>query len=341
MAQPLPLPQIHESAMSDTLTTHERKEDYVFRMPTPPRIVIPPIAGWNYSEASYPFGPVISDPDPTINIDFVNDWGCGKFVFEKTAGAWIYAKRREAQAILPFLYLGPTVAAKDKDFLRREGITMLLGVQPPGKSMFTSAAIKAADELGIAHATVEASQTSQLMSIFPKVSRVINQHLRELYNRAALNPAGGIPKGKVLIFCQTGCEISAGVTAAYIMENFHNVDHVKACQICSQRRFSCSFDDNLKQALRTYGDILSARRAVESNLISPSLSSSVQPVTSPFFGSPSVIAPQPLYHSTSQILATGGGRTKRGREIDDDDMDMDQDEQDDDRFRGREMMPFN
>jgi serine/threonine/tyrosine-interacting protein len=327
--------------MSDTLTTHARKEDYVFRMPTPPRIVIPPIAGWNYTETNWTVGPVISNPDDRLNIDFVNDWQCEEFVLEKTKGSWTYAKRREAQPILPFLYLGPTVAAKDKEFLRREGITMLLGVQPPGKAMFTSAAMKAADELGIAKATIEAAQTQDLIAVLPLVPRVVNQHLRELFNRASLNPAGGIPRGKVLIFCQTGCEISAGVTAAYIMENFLNVDYIKACQICSQRRFCCSFDDNLKQTLRTYSDIIDARRAVASSGMVPTAPNQVQPVTDPFFGSNNgLIAPRPIHQITPQILTNGSGGMKRGREVDEDDMDVDQDEMDDDRFVGRQMMPF-
>jgi serine/threonine/tyrosine-interacting protein len=338
-----PLPQISESAMSDTLTTHARQEDYVFRMPTPPRIVIPPIAGWNYADVNWTLGPVITNPNDSFNIDFVNDWGCTAFVSEKPTSTWSYAQRREAQAILPYLYLGPTVAAKDKDFLRREGITMLLGVQPPGKSMFTSAAMNAADELGIAKATVEASQNQDLIAVFSTVSRAINQHLRELYNRASLNPAGGIPRGRVLIFCSTGCEISAGIAAAYLMENFSNVDYIKACQICSQRRFCCSFDDSLKQILRTYSDILNARRAVASSFMIQTPQSEVQPVTNPFFGSQGVIAPQPINRTTPQILRTETGNKKRGRDVDmdEDDMDVDQDEDDDDRFVGRQMKPFN
>jgi serine/threonine/tyrosine-interacting protein len=339
-----PLPQISESAMSDTHTTHARQEDYVFRMPTPPRIVIPPIAGWNYADVSWSLGPVISTMDDTCNVDFVNEWECAKFVSEKPATTWSYAHRREAQAILPYLYLGPTVAAKDKDFLRREGITMLLGVQPPGKAMFTSAAMSAADVLGIAKATVEASQNQDLIAVFPLVSRAINQHLRELYNRASLNPAGGIPKGKILIFCSTGCEISAGVAAAYLMENFSNVDYIKACQICSQRRFCCSFDDNLKQILRTYSDILNARRTVASSSTIRTPPTEVQPVTNPFFGNPAVFAPQPINRARPQILRNETGGKKRGREVnvdeDEDVMDIDQDDDDDDRFIGRQMKPF-
>ncbi|MCP6423762.1 hypothetical protein NL463_31080, partial [Klebsiella pneumoniae] len=42
---------------------------------------------------------------------------------------WTYERRREAQMILPYLYLGPMTAAKDEAWMRKEGITMVLGVR--------------------------------------------------------------------------------------------------------------------------------------------------------------------------------------------------------------------
>jgi serine/threonine/tyrosine-interacting protein len=344
-----PYPQLNETPMSDNLTTHARSDDYVFRMPTPPRIVIPPLATWNHTEnggSDYSLGPLVSHSDPAVNIDFVDARECSKMVNDKNGHNWNYAMRREAQAILPFLYLGPYVAAKDKEFLRQEGITMVLGITPPGTGVLTIGAMKAAAELGIAKATIEVAQARELISVFPTAWRTINMHLREMHNRAQLNPAGGIPPGKVLIFCQTGCDISAGVAAAYLIETFAHMDYIKACQVCSTRRFSCAFDDNLKQLLRTYSDILHARRGVASSTEpSTSAGGQVQPVTDPFFGSPAnVVAPQPLQPRALDVPSTllNGGRAKRGREIDDSDsMDVDQNNMDEERFVGRNFTPFN
>jgi serine/threonine/tyrosine-interacting protein len=331
--------------MSDHLTTHARADAYTFRMPTPPRIVIPPMSGWNHVDTEWQIGPIVSHADASINIDFLDADACREMVMQKNAPSWQYNHRREAQAIIPFLYLGPYSAARDRDFLRREGITMVLGIIPPNVNPITLTAgpSKAANELGIASETIIVSQDRELISVFPLASRAINTHLRELYNRAALNPSGGIRPGKVLLYCSTGCDHSAGVAAAYLLENFESVDYVKACQICSKRRFCCSFEDNMKQLLRSYNDIIAAKRTVrQADPVSPS--GPVQPMISPFLGSgpqgTSFFSPRPVQPSIPSVLLNGA-RVKRGREVEDDEMDLDEEQMDEDRFVGREFKPFN
>jgi len=258
---------------------------------------------------------------------------------------WDYKHRREAQSILPYLYLGPMFAAKDKEFLRKAGITMMLAIQPRTRfgSMLTQGALRVADEMGIAKEIIEVAHNQELISLFPTTIRVINGHLREMRNRALSNPEGGIRDGKVLIFCESGNEKSAGVAAAYLMENFDNANYIKACQICNQRRFCCSFDDGMKQLLRTYDDILKARRSVAIwDSSTQSHGDQTYPITNPFFGAPSVLSPQPQPPQTTfaPLLANSTRRTKRGRELDEEDMDTDEGEMDEDRFTGREMAPF-
>jgi hypothetical protein len=203
--------------------------------------------------------------------------------------------------------------------------------------------MRVADEMGLVKATIEVAHNQELISQFPAATRAINSHLREMHNRASLNPAGGIPPGKVLIFCESGNEKSAGVAAAYLMSTFNDVDNVKACQICNACRFCCSFDDNMKQLLKSYDDIIKAKRSVEVNTSVNPNGGQVQPTTNPFFGTPVIHAPQPQASPRSfsgLISTTNGGGTKRSREVDDSDMDLDEDEMDEDRFMGREMAPF-
>ena len=343
MASPF-LP-VSETAMSDTLTRHSRSEDYTFRIPTPPRIVIPPLVSWNHEPQLWHLGEIISHPDPTINIDFLKNTNYTSTLLAKNlTGGWRYDNRRSAQSILSFLYLGPLHAAKDRDFLQREEITMLLGISIKSGvgAALTMGAIRVANELNLTNATLEVATPHELITIFPKATTLINTHLRELHNRATLNPAGGIRSGKVLIFCESGNEKSAAVTVAYLMENFDDVDYIKACQICNTRRFCCSFDDHMKQMLRTYDDILNARRgvAMASGVITPN--GHVQPVTSPFFGAPAMQHPQPQAAQVQSftLLSNTSGRAKRGRETDEDEMDVDEAEMDVDRFTNRAMAPF-
>jgi serine/threonine/tyrosine-interacting protein len=345
----LPLPQITEQAMSDSHTRHARSEDYVFRIPTPPRVVIPALNAWNNTKSSWHPGNIISNPDPTVNIDFLQETD---YVGELarpvvSGGGWKYDNRRQAQSILSYLYLGPLSAARDKDFIRREGITMVLAIEhkTPFGARLTSGAMKVADEIGIAKSKVEVAHNQELISLFPMTTRIINTHLREMHNRKALNPQGGIPDGKVLVFCESGNEKSAGVVAAYLMDTYDSTDYIKAAQICNQRRFCCSFDDSMKQLLKTYNDIVTAKRTVAAQTGAIDHVQG-QPVTSPFFGSPGVVAPQPRQPNSyfNPILNGDSGRPKRGRETEDEDVDMDDgfgDMADDqDRFLGRETAPF-
>lgn len=346
----LPLPPISEQAMSDnSLLGHARLEDYVFRIPTPPRVVIPALNSWNNTKASWHPGNIISNPEPTVNIDFLQETDyVGELAYPVVSGGgWKYDNRRQAQSVLSYLYLGPQNAARDKVYVQREGITMILAIEhkTPFGALLTKGAMKVADELGISKAKVEVAHNQDLISLFPTTTRIINAHLREMHNRQTLNPHGGIPNGKVLVFCESGNEKSAGVVAAYLMDTFDDTDYVKAAQICNQRRFCCSFDDAMKQLIKTYGEIVTAKRSVAAQNGGPIYTSN-QPVTSAFFGSPGLIAPQPRHPGNHfiPILNGGAGRPKRGREVEQEDVDMDDGggnvADDQDRFLGRETAPF-
>ncbi|KIW08748.1 uncharacterized protein PV09_00686 [Verruconis gallopava] len=335
-----------ESAMSDDATRHLKTEEYVFRMPTPPRIVIPPLASWNHTQVPIDLGNIVPHSDPEINIDFLTGTGYDETLsvaLNGTASAWKYEHRRQAQDILSFLWLGPLCAARDKEFLEREGITLLLAIQHKGGlgPKLTMGAMRVADELGIAKAKLEVGSNQDLIALFPAATRIINSHLRDMYNKAMLNPHGWTRPGKVLIFCESGNEKSAAVAAAYLMDNFEGVDFLKACQICNARRFCCSFDDSIKHYLKSYNDILQARRSVAAASSPQQNPDSLSGhATNPLLSAPTLHAPQPQWITAAPSLRSGNA--KRARERDDDDM-MDMEEiaiDDAARFEGRSYAPF-
>jgi hypothetical protein len=308
--------------------------------------VIPPFSNWNHSQPTPTLGGLISQSDPEINIDFLQNTGYDaaiSFAGHAAAQNWKYEHRRQAQDILSFLWLGPLHAARDRDFLLREGITLMVAIQHKSGlgPKLTMGALRVADELGISKAILEVGSNQDLIALFPSATRIINSHLREMYNRAMLNPSGGIKPGKALIFCESGNDKSAAVAAAYLMENFHGVDFVKACQLCNARRFCCSFDDSVKNYLKSYDDILQARRGVAAASPPPqSPSPGVGYVTNPLFGGTTIHSPTPQSASTASIFTNG--KPKRARERDEDDemmMEVD-DAEDADRFEGRTFAPF-
>jgi serine/threonine/tyrosine-interacting protein len=182
---------------------------------------------------------------------------------------WKYESRRQIQRVLPFLYLGPFIALKNYEFLRNEGITLLLVIRD---TMIATARIlsgnKAAKELGIEALAVDVSGNQQLIAAFPRAIKTINDHLISKYESKPVDgePLGPnsrmITRGKVLVFCESGNERSATVIAAYIMA-MYNVDMVTAVQYLQSARFCVAIDDALKHLLLTHQEILEAQKATQ------------------------------------------------------------------------------
>nr|POE85416.1 serine/threonine/tyrosine-interacting protein [Quercus suber] len=308
--------------MDDALGYPHKTEDYSYRVPTPPRIVIPP--------------PTLNDeafPEITLralkSADFLNSVDHGDSATQKGLLEWDYECRREAQLILPYLYLGPMTAAKDEAFLRgcvrrsaRTGqaitkpagpITMILGIRQRFgiQNKLMSGVSKKADQMGITAHTVDLASNQELIQTFPKTTALINNHLAEVYQETG-------KLGRVLVFCESGNERSAGVVAAYLMETHVDVDYIKAIQLVQAQRFCANFDDSMKGLLQGYWDIVAAKRQVAADVTPRRL--------------------QILGDDTRSSAYTS--QNKRSLSRDEDDVMSGVEADDMDRFVGREFQPF-
>lgn len=70
----------------------------------------------------------------------------------------------------------------------------------------------------------------------------------------------------MLVCCETGNERSAALVAAYMMTMYEDADLVRTLQFIHYRRFCTNFDDDIKFLLRSYGDIVAARRMVDGGM---------------------------------------------------------------------------
>ena len=292
---------------SDLSTFHypHRTSTSAYRVPTPPRIVVPPPA-------------LNSEALPEISLNalkdsaFLNNVNYNNIITQNALLEWTYERRREAQLVLPYLYLGPMTTAKDEAWLRREGITCVLGVRQKGafESRLMNGALRKAQGMGIEYHTVDLAGNQDLIHSFPHTTALISNHVMQ-----RLQTTGQM--GKVLVFCESGNERSAGVVAACLMESHEDVDYIKAMQLCQAQRFCVNFDDGMKRLLQGYWDILCARRAVaaESN------------------------------EGANQNGTTAGtpgsaSKTKRGLQRDEDEDMEGVDDDDVERFGGRTFAPF-
>ncbi|CEI41954.1 hypothetical protein FVEN_g11755 [Fusarium venenatum] len=184
---------------------------------------------------------------------------------------WSYEKRREAQELTDFLYLGPNCVARDHDWLRRTGITMILVARDVrmGNTKLNSVE-KAAAALGITLQYVNIGGCAELISNFSHAVRTINHHLLSIYHRQVQEITNGgstivdssnFTRGKVLFTCETGNDRSAVLAAAYIMAVFGK-DMVTVLQFIGISRFCCTFDEDMKRKLQSWEDLTRARAQV-------------------------------------------------------------------------------
>jgi serine/threonine/tyrosine-interacting protein len=264
------VPQLRSSSPG---VSHEPTSAYSRYVPAPPRILVPPPA-WapnslDLLSLQNPQGLVSSE---IRNAEFLRRVTSGDFSAPKSPLEWKYEWRRRAQKILPFIYLGPIGAIKDRGFIEGEGITFLLAVRNIRSAQAKLLdATKVANDLGIASHAVDVDGNQGLIAAFPRAIQLINDHLSHVYAQQlqALprgsngDPMGesSIKTGKVLVFCESGSERSAAVVAAYVM-TMYGFDLIRAIQTVQSQRFCAAFDDDMKNLLLSYATILDAQRDV-------------------------------------------------------------------------------
>jgi serine/threonine/tyrosine-interacting protein len=310
-----------EAAMSDYVHTHERHHDYTYRLPTPPRIVVPPPTLSSEYPKLHFSGRGACEED--LDLSFLKELDLKDIVEKNTLNEWSYENRRNAHMVLPWLYLGPLTAGKDRDFLAREGITMVLAIRTIANSM--SGALRIAKEVCLEVASIDAPNYLQLTRKLSETASIINKHLAMV--RKHSESTGNPQLGKVLVFCESGNEKSAAVVAAYLMETLDDFDYVKSMQVCQAQRFCVNFDDTIKHCLQSYWDVLLARRSVSN--------------------ARSAVMENAKLQLSGGGLAPGSLSNSSKRSIDDtmdedDDVDMtgSTDPTDVLRFAGRDMTPF-
>ncbi|KAK8106168.1 uncharacterized protein PG998_003365 [Apiospora kogelbergensis] len=266
---------------------------YSSRPPSPPSITIPtPTIAENGGPIKVV--PSYANVDPADlspeQLDIITG-GLREQTARDSTGSWNYSERRQAQAILDCLYLGPSNVARDREWLTANGITMLLAVRD---SRFASARLMFADaiaqELGIQADYIDIENQMGMIRSLPDAVRKINNHFLDVYHRQAVPAASGgqategsmfinrqdFKRGKVLVFCETGNDRSPIVVVAYMMAVL-GMNMVRACQFIHYRRFCINLSEEMKFLLQTYEGLLDARRTVNQHrAAAPAIDSSTQ-----------------------------------------------------------------
>ncbi|KAI1335871.1 phosphatases II [Xylariaceae sp. FL0016] len=238
---------------------------YSARPPSPPSILIP-TPGLVGGPKPMTLLPSIAGINPNLitaeELSIITD-DCETEYAHDSAFNWAYNSRRTAQMITKNIYLGPSTVARDQRWLKDNKITMLLAVRDSRMAGARLMAVdKVAKELGIRAEHVDVEGYYGLMGAFPSAVRQIVDHALEVHRGQQRDPASGeLLKSRVLVFCETGNDRSAGIVAAYLMAILGQ-PMIKACQFIHYKRFCVSFEEDLKQVLKNYEDVLNAQRVV-------------------------------------------------------------------------------
>lgn len=254
------------SGPSDADYTAPPQQGWSYRVPSPPHIRVPPPA---CNKLGIPDLRIDQDPsnfDRTgfRNIEFLKTVSTDNIIRDNNYKDWKYEQRRAAQEVLPFLWLGPVAAARDSSFLQSQQISMILAmrnIQSGGAIRLMS---KAAIQLGIESRTVDVAGNYEVIPALLSGIEIINTHVSDRHKKRQAETSfpsntSVSPPGKVLVYCESGNELSAILVAAYLMA-IYSIDLVKAIQVIQAQRFCAPFDEGSKFLLRTFGDILQAQR---------------------------------------------------------------------------------
>ncbi|KAG6077376.1 hypothetical protein E4U30_002692 [Claviceps sp. LM220 group G6] len=179
---------------------------------------------------------------------------------------WTYDSRYAAHAILDYLYLGPTSSIRDLESLTCQGITMMVVVRHSRMAGTIRSVDRASQELGIPVEYLRIGGFPDLIRELPTIIGLINRHMLS-YNSQFMGRADQDqhmvmdrrPRcGKVLITCDSGNYHSATIAAAYLMSVFGQTA-ASATQFLTLQRLSCVFDEDAKQMLQSWEDVVRAR----------------------------------------------------------------------------------
>lgn len=181
---------------------------------------------------------------------------------ESIASKWEFDKRRNAQAILPYLFLGPSTAMRDSAFLDDAGITFLLAVR---SSYAVQSHPNYLNPATYSTAVNRQTATFDLDHPFDFITR-IKPAIRLLVDHLEANTTTPITsiddvRARVLVCCESGNDRSATFVVAFLML-VYGFDNSTAIQLVHSQRFSISLNDGMRRMLGDFNDLLAAERQV-------------------------------------------------------------------------------
>ncbi|KAF8158216.1 protein-tyrosine phosphatase-like protein [Crassisporium funariophilum] len=158
---------------------------------------------------------------------------------------WRYEMRRECQEILPGLLLGPFVASKSLETLKKLGISHIVCIRD-AKEAF-SVRPRFPDNFKYMVLDVEDNEEQNLIRLFPEAKRFIDQAIGQ--------------GGRVLVHCNGGISLSPAFVVMFVMEHYR-LSWEDALHMVQNRRYCISPNGGFLTQIKEYEAIYRANVAV-------------------------------------------------------------------------------
>lgn len=166
--------------------------------------------------------------------------------------SWKYDSRHKAQAVLPFLHLGPAPIARDATYITQNGISMVIAVrsaqsaiaQPKwlDPSRFPSCA-------NLQTATFDVDGPFDVIQRIKPMLKTMTDHLEARTVDRTISSLTDVG-GKILVFCESGNDRSPVLVVAYLMLVYGIAWH-ESLNLIHAYRFSVSLSGNMNEMLKT------------------------------------------------------------------------------------------
>mmetsp|Transcript_72835 Transcript_72835/g.201958 ORF Transcript_72835/g.201958 Transcript_72835/m.201958 type:complete len:210 (-) Transcript_72835:160-789(-) len=165
---------------------------------------------------------------------------------------WTYTKKREAQEIIPGLWLGPFGAARDQDFLKRANITDALVVRAPEEARILTP--KYPEFIHYEVLECRDNPFENIIRFFPAVKQLLDLVLGR--------------GGRILVHGNAGMSRSAAFVVAYVMERFDLSSDLAHHYVLS-RRHCISVNEGFRNQIREYEMLHKVQSQINSGSFAP------------------------------------------------------------------------
>ncbi|KAL7412281.1 protein-tyrosine phosphatase-like protein [Mrakia frigida] len=175
---------------------------------------------------------------------------------------WKYEMRREAQLILPNLYLGPFQTSKQFDVLKSFGVTHIVCIRDKQEAFL----VKPRFPEHFVYLTLDISdhEDQNLIRIFPQTRNFIDDAI-----------AHG---GTVFVHCNGGISLGPSVVVGYVMAK-RQTTYEEALKWVQSRRYCISPNQGFMYQLKEYEPIYRATLSAEAAALAASSNPTPSPAT--------------------------------------------------------------